>query len=283
MLPVARTSAPVARTARAFFSPRAEAIRGLVEVVGAGAAAAEVGVGQLQQLDAGDGAQQVARFAADVLGLGEVAGVVVGDALRAAVAGGLSRAGRAREEDGHVHHPLAEGVRAGLVRRAAQDEVVFVHGGAAAGGVGDDGVHVCREGSRGCGARRRWAAAQSPECQARPPQQLWPAGMTTSTPLRASTSMVAVLMSGSSTCWAQPVSRATRARRSPRAGVTLGQVCAGGTRGGARSSIDCKARGTSGRMARPTPAALHGKPEARGIGDGLRRPASGAACRRRSA
>ena len=33
------------------------------------------------------------------------------------------------------------------------------------------------------------------------------------------------------------------------------QVCAGGTQGGARSSIDCKARGTSGRTARPRPAA----------------------------
>ena len=91
------------------------------------------------------------------------------------------------------------------------------------------------------------AAGRSPVCQASPPQQPCAAGTTTSTPFRASTSMVAVLMSGSSTRCAQPVSSATRARRSPRAGVTAGHDSAGGTCAGTRSSIGRSRAGTSGR------------------------------------
>jgi hypothetical protein len=75
-----------------------------------------------------------------------VAGIVIGDALRLAVAGGFLAQAKPGKEDGDVHHPLGKGFGAGLISGAAQDEVVFAHGGPAPGGVGDDGVHIRREG-----------------------------------------------------------------------------------------------------------------------------------------
>jgi hypothetical protein len=59
------------------------------------------------------------------------------------------------------------------------------------------------------------AAARSPVCYASPPQQPWPSGTSTSTPLRLRTAIVAVLMSGARTCCAQLSKSATRARRWP--------------------------------------------------------------------
>ena len=106
--------------------------------------------------------------------------------------------------------------------------MVFVHRRAAARGIGEDGVHIRGKGveipPRECLRRAQVAGVPGKSAAA-----ALPAGTITSTPLRASTSIVAVLMSGSSTCCAQPASNATRARRSPRAGVTAGQLCAGGT------------------------------------------------------
>ncbi len=67
--------------------------------------------------------------------------------------------------------------------------------------------------------------------------------------------MVAVLMSGSRTCWAQPVSKATRARRSPRAGVTRGQLWAGGTQ--ARREVEHGLQGARHKR-------VHGAAQARG-------------------
>ena len=54
---------------------------GLVDVVGAGGAAAEVGVGYLGEGGARDHFEQIAGLGGDALGVGEVAGVVVGDGL----------------------------------------------------------------------------------------------------------------------------------------------------------------------------------------------------------
>ena len=59
---------------------------GLVDVVGSGAAAAEVGVGEFGEFEGWDGGEEGAGFVADALGVGEVAGVLVGDA--AILAGG---------------------------------------------------------------------------------------------------------------------------------------------------------------------------------------------------
>jgi hypothetical protein len=56
---------------------------GFVDVVGAGAAAAGIAVGDFAESDVRDLAEEGARGAADALGVAEVAGVVVGDAERA--------------------------------------------------------------------------------------------------------------------------------------------------------------------------------------------------------
>src|SRR3972149_4074839 len=53
---------------------------GLGEVVDAGRAAAAVGRVHLDELEAGDGAEELPRGLADTLGVDEVAGVLVGDA-----------------------------------------------------------------------------------------------------------------------------------------------------------------------------------------------------------
>ena len=52
------------------------------QVVDAGRAAAELRLGDLPQLQPGDAAQQLARLGPDALGVGQVAGVVVGDGHR---------------------------------------------------------------------------------------------------------------------------------------------------------------------------------------------------------
>ena len=93
---------------------------GLVKVEGTGAAAAEVGIRQLTQLDAGNGAQHIARLAADVLGLREVASVVIRDALRSAGAGRQFAQAEPGEEDGDIDDPLAESFGASLIGRATQ-------------------------------------------------------------------------------------------------------------------------------------------------------------------
>ena len=52
---------------------------GLGDVVDAGAAAAPIGLGQLDELEPGDELQEVAGLLGDLLPVGQVTGVVVGD------------------------------------------------------------------------------------------------------------------------------------------------------------------------------------------------------------
>ena len=52
---------------------------GLGEVVGAGSAAAPIGLDEVDELEPGDHAENFAGLVADLLAVGEVAGVVVGD------------------------------------------------------------------------------------------------------------------------------------------------------------------------------------------------------------
>ena len=216
MFPEATISAPVAITARAFFSPSDAGDRGLVDVVSARAATAEVCVGEFAQLDAGNGAQKCARFTKDVLRVRQMAGVLIGDPHGAGPLGSSRRPRRARKTLTSSTRLRKASARASS-GRAAQHQMVFVHRRAAAGGVGDDGVHVIGEGVE-IAPRKSLRRAEIAGVPRQPAAAaLRPAGTTTSTPLRASTSIVAVLMSGSSTCCAQPVSSATRARRSPRA------------------------------------------------------------------
>ena len=98
MFPVAIGSAPVASRLRALRSPELGGGLGLLDVVGAGRAAAQLPLGRLDERDAGDRAQQRARRLRDALRVGEVAGVVVGDrsGARAAAALAAARAPRGR-------------------------------------------------------------------------------------------------------------------------------------------------------------------------------------------
>ena len=68
------------------------------------------------------------------------------------------------------------------------------------------------------------AASCLPMCWVSAPQHPTPSATTTSMPRRVSRRMVASLISGASTVWAHPVSRATRPRRAPWAGCTGGRL-----------------------------------------------------------
>jgi hypothetical protein len=119
---------------------------GLVDVVGTGAAAAEIRVGDFEEFEIGDGAEELARFVEDALGVGEMAGVLVGDAARGLHRGEGSEGAEAREEGGDVADAMAKFFRFGGEQGAGEDEVVFVQAAAAAGGGGDDGVDVFGKG-----------------------------------------------------------------------------------------------------------------------------------------
>ncbi len=78
-LAAATASAPVASRFLRLALPELLGGLGLEQVVDAGRAAAQLPLGGLDELEAGDRAQQVARLRAHALGVGQVAGVVVGD------------------------------------------------------------------------------------------------------------------------------------------------------------------------------------------------------------
>jgi len=121
--------------------PVAELLGGfrLEQVVDAGGAAAEGGFGNFGDLEAGDSGEQLARLLKDALRVAQVAGVVVGDAY-------LQRISRGDwfefgEDFGDVAALCGECLGAGgPVRIVAEKMAVLLHGGAAAGGVDDDGV-----------------------------------------------------------------------------------------------------------------------------------------------
>src|SRR5204863_8895274 len=109
------------------------------EIITAGAAATHVGLGKLDEVFAGDGVDEFARLFGDALGVREVTGVVVGDF--AIVGRGLTSAAtnEIRSDDfGDVLDLRAEGFAAVI----AEQVTIFFEGGAAAGGVDHDGVHV---------------------------------------------------------------------------------------------------------------------------------------------
>ena len=81
-------------TARAFGRRARRGLR-LDQVVDARRAAADLRLGDLEKLEPRDAAQQLARLRADALGVGQVAGVVVGDAHRKRVRRRPARARRA--------------------------------------------------------------------------------------------------------------------------------------------------------------------------------------------
>ena len=116
----------------------------LFDVVGARRAAAHIAFRNLEQLDAGDGAQQSPRFLGDALSVRQVASVVIGDADRF---DRIRRRRKAQPVEKHrdIHGEL--GVLGGRfgVNLAGEQQRVVVDAGSAAGGVGDDGVHITRE------------------------------------------------------------------------------------------------------------------------------------------
>src|SRR5205814_2226913 len=99
---------------------------------------------ELNEVDAGDMAEEGSGLGAHALAVGEVAGVVVGDADGEIVAGG-DRA-ELDEEFGDVADAAAEfGEAGGVDRIVTEDLGVFLHAGAVAGGVDDDGVELLFE------------------------------------------------------------------------------------------------------------------------------------------
>ncbi len=144
MLPVATASAPVASRASALRRPKLVGDVGLLDVVGARRAAAELPVVGLEQVDVRDRGEQRARRRAHALRVRKVAGVLVCE---------LERLGERRrrlqpelvEEDADVDGALRELPRLPLLGRALEEEPVLAHPRATARGVRHDRVHVVRE------------------------------------------------------------------------------------------------------------------------------------------
>ena len=117
---------------------------GLGDVVDAGAAAAPVGLGELDELEPGDELQEIAWLLGDLLAVRQVAGVVVGDGE---IAQALLRGAAAV-----LHHPFVDVAQLGVpeLRERRVGGVVGEQGAVmpemitAAAGVGDDGVELRR-------------------------------------------------------------------------------------------------------------------------------------------
>ena len=111
------------------------------DVIDSRGAAADFRVRQFHKIEIGDGAQQRARSFADFLSVKEVAGILISDAQgKRLQLGGETEGG---EKFGDVASLCREGARLfvlGFFRR--KEVVVFLEGGAATGGVGDDGVEI---------------------------------------------------------------------------------------------------------------------------------------------
>ena len=232
----------------------------LQHVVGAGRAAAEMRLGDVDRLEPGRGEQRL-RLAVQLLAVLQRAGRVIGDPHSPAFAR-RPQAELGAATSRHVAGELADPRRlVGIGRVLAQHEAVILDRRAAARGVDDDRVEPARRRSRGprrrCWrGRRRARALPGRDDAASAPQQPLPLATTTSQPCRVSSRIVASLISGASTCWAQPGSSATRIRRSPSAGKTCGRSIgdAAGTRRGARLSI-ARSRARQQRRRTAAPAA----------------------------
>ncbi len=110
---------------------------GLHDVVDSGASAADHRFFEFNKLDSGDGLDELAGLAGDLLAVGEVAGVVVGDAFALEFGCLLEKIGEvlAEEEFGEVDDSLGELLGFGGAEKVA----VLLHGASASGGVDDDG------------------------------------------------------------------------------------------------------------------------------------------------
>ena len=113
----------------------------LRDVVDSGGAAADFRAGQFHKFESGDGAQKRARGFADFLTVEKMAGILIGDTQRKwfQFCGEAERG----EKFGDVADFGGEFASPGKLRLVWRKEmIVFLEGGAASGGVGDDGVKV---------------------------------------------------------------------------------------------------------------------------------------------
>ena len=115
---------------------------GLVDVVGAGGTATEVGVRSFDHGDSGDTAEERAGLRGDALRIRKVACVLIGDRSGSFTAWKRFEIAQLVKESRHIHDPMPKGLCPFLPFRPFEDEVVFVESGTASGGVGDDGVNV---------------------------------------------------------------------------------------------------------------------------------------------
>ena len=181
---------------------------GLEQVVDAGRAAAQLPLGGLEQLQAGDAAQQLARLRAHPLGVGEVAGVVVGDAQRRSDA--RTACGSCSASSSWTSRDLGrERLRAlaplGVV---GQQVAVVLHRRAAAGDVGHDRVEALVGGDRRARQPERLVLDAGVHLQRAAAARLR-AGRGPPSPRRTSTRTVAALTSPKNTRWMQPCMNAT--------------------------------------------------------------------------
>ena len=241
-------------------------------------------LGGLDELEAGDRAQQLARLGADALGVGEVAGVVVGDACsvdRVALGARLVLG----EQLGDVADLRRE--RLGAPPSRSSSVAVVLHRRAAAGGVRDDESKASNAAIVVPRALAR-ARSASPACSWSAPQHPGARGRVDLAALGGQhRDRRAVDVAEEHALDAALQEADAAARRSPRGGRDVGQrrrACAAARAAPARPSSRSRrdergragANGSSGTSARSRPGAGTARRRRRR----LRRSARGRACAR---
>src|ERR1051325_370937 len=99
---------------RLFFSQRRGDFR-LIQIISSSAATTKMCVRQFANLNSGNAAQKLPRFAANALSIGEVAGVMIGDFLWPAGAARSFTESKALQINTDIEHTLAKCFRASFV------------------------------------------------------------------------------------------------------------------------------------------------------------------------
>ena len=74
-----------------------------------------------------------------------MAGILIGNAAARSKTTRQFSQTKSREKHADIHDPFSKSLRAGLIPGSAQHKMIFMHGRAAAGGVGQDGINVSRK------------------------------------------------------------------------------------------------------------------------------------------
>ena len=117
----------------------------LVDIVGSGRAAADFCILHLYDLEIGNLSKDASRRIGDMLGMAKMARVLVGN-LDAAGWSGRCLDANLLEKDGDVLYALNEGLGLCLLGFTLEHQGVFMEPGAAASGIGYDGIDIFREG-----------------------------------------------------------------------------------------------------------------------------------------